>query len=130
MKQTQAIFLRFNASSVSDNVLINVPFPVKKIHIKSMSYNAQDLGKTGYVMLISPFGLNSPWGILNQDTTYSSSAVSDVEIQVKNAITIQGYYTFRIVTMSGAAATTSGAFNDGIDNIGMIVEFNSEEETN
>jgi hypothetical protein len=128
MKQTQAIFLRFNASSVSDNVLINVPFPVRHIHIKSMSYQAENLGKTNYVMLISPFGLNSPWGILNQDTSYSSGAVSDVEIQVKNPITIQGYYNFRIVNMSGSAATTSGTLNDGIDNIGVIVEFNAPDE--
>jgi len=130
MKQTQAIFLRFNASSISDSVQINVPFQVKHIHIKSMSYQAETLGETNYVMLISPFGLNSPWGILNQDTTYSSGSVSDIEIQVKNPITIQGYYNFRIVNMSGTNANTSGLLNDGIDYIGMVVEFNGAEETN
>jgi hypothetical protein len=127
MKQTQAIFLTFNASSVSDNVLINVPFPIKTIHVKSMNYNAATNGKTGNVMVISPFGLNAPFGIVNQDTSYSSASVQDIKIQVKNAITIQGYYTFRIVGMSGVAAITSNA-GAGIDFIGMIIEFSSEDE--
>jgi len=128
MKQTQAIYLTFNASPISDNVLINVPFSVKTIHIKSMNYNAGTNGKTGNVMVISPFGLNAPFGIVNQDTTYSSASVQDIKIQVKNPITIQGYYTFRIVGMSGVAATTSGG-GASIDYIGLIVEFSTEDET-
>lgn len=133
MKQTLAIFLTFNSKSVSNEVMIDVPFPVRHIHIKSMSYQAEILGKTNYVAVISPFGLNSPFGIVNQDTTYSSGAFQDVELQIKNPITIQGYYTFRIVNMSGTPALTSGAGIDvgtGIDNIGMIVEFNAPDETN
>lgn len=128
MKQTQAIFLTFNAKSVSDDVLINVPFAVKTIHVKSMNYNAATNGKTGNIMLISPFGLNAPFGIVNQDTSYSSASVQDIEIQLKNPITIQGYYNFRIVGMSGVAATTSNS-GAGIDYIGMIVEFNAADES-
>lgn len=129
MRQTQAIYLKFNASSVSDSVQINVPFQVKTIHIKSMSYQAENLGKTNYIMVMSPFGLNAPWGILNQDTTYSSGAIQDIVIQVKNPITIQGYYNFRMVNMNGLPAATSGGLADGVDYIGAIVEFNAVDET-
>lgn len=127
MKQTQAIFVTFNASPVSDPVSINVPFQVKTIHVKSMNYNAGTNGTTRNVMVISDLGLNAPFGIVNQDTTYSSGAVQDIEIQLKNPTVIQGYYTFRLVGMSGVATTTSN-LGAGVDYLGMIVEFNASDE--
>jgi hypothetical protein len=127
MKQTQAIFLTFNAKPVSDDVYINVPFEVKTIHVKSMNYNATTNGTTRNVMVISSLGLNAPFGIVNQDTTYSSASVQDIEIQLKNPTVIQGYYNFTLVGMSGVISATSNS-GTGIDYIGMIVEFNSPDE--
>ena len=127
MKQTQAIFLTFNGKPVSDDVYINVPFQVKTIHVKSMNYNAATNGTTKNVMVISSLGLNAPFGIVNQDTTYSSDAVQDIEIQLKNPTVIQGYYNFKLVGMSGVIAATSNN-GAGIDYIGMIVEFNAPDE--
>jgi hypothetical protein len=92
MKQTQAIFLTFNGKPVSDDVLINVPFEVKTIHVKSMNYNAATNGTTRNVMVISSLGLNAPFGIVNQDTTYSSGAIQDIEIQLKNPCWNEWYY--------------------------------------
>jgi hypothetical protein len=126
MKQTKAIFVKFNASPVSDDVLINIPFQVKTIHVKSMNYDGQaTLARV--VLVESNLGLNSPFGIISQDDTYSQAGQQDIEIQVKNPITIQGYYSFTLKLMSGALAgtTSSGA---GVDYIGMIVEFNGEDE--
>ena len=127
MKQTQAIFLRFNGKPVSDDVYINVPFQVKTIHVKSMNYNAATNGTTRNVMVISSLGLNAPFGIVNQDTTYSSAAVQDIEIQLKNPTVIQGYYNFTLVAMSGVISATSNN-GAGVDYIGMIVEFNTPDE--
>lgn len=127
MKQTKAIFLKFNASPVSDDVLINIPFQVKTIHVKSMNYDAGTSGTARAVMVESNLGLNSPFGILTQDDTYSQAGQQDIEISVKNPITIQGYYKFTLKTMSGDLAGTS-ASGAGVDYIGMIVEFNGEDE--
>ena len=127
MKQTIAIFAKFNASPVSDSVLINIPFQVKTIHVKSMNYDADTAGLARAVLVESNLGLFAPFGILTQDDTYSQAGQQDIEIQVKNPITIQGYYNFTLKTMSGALATTSNS-GTGVDYIGMIVEFNGEDE--
>lgn len=127
MKQTNAIYLKFNASPVSDDVLINIPFQVKTIHVKSMNYDAGTPGTVRAVLVESNLGLNAPFGILTQDDTYSQAGQQDIEIQVKNPITIQGYYRFTLKTMSGALAATSNS-GAGVDYIGMIVEFNGEDE--
>ena len=127
MKQTNAIYLKFNASPVSDDVIINIPFQVKTIHVKSMNYDAGTPGLARVVLVESPFGLNSPFGIISQDDTYSQAGQQDIEIQLKNPITIQGYYKFSLKLMSGALAATTNSGAD-TDYIGMIVEFNGEDE--
>ena len=128
MKQTNAIYLKFNASPVSDDVLINIPFQVKKIHVKSMNYDAYTAGTARVVLVESPFGLNAPFGIISQDDTYSQAGQQDIEIELKNAITIQGYYRFTLKLMSGNLATTTSNTAGNADYIGMIVEFNGEDE--
>ena len=128
MKQTQAIYLTFSATPVA-TAYINVPFNVKKIHIKSMNYDAGTSGLTRYVVVESNIGLNAPFGMISQDDTYSQSGFQDVEIEFKVAQPIQGQYYFTLKTMCGSVATTS-ALGAGIDYIGMIVEFNAPDETN
>ena len=128
MKQTQAIYLTFSATPVA-TAYINVPFNVKKIHIKSMNYDDGTSGLTRYVVVESNIGLNAPFGMISQDDTYSQSGFQDVEIEFKVAQPIQGQYYFTLKTMSGSVATTS-ALGAGIDYIGMIVEFNAPDETN
>ena len=128
MKQTQAIYLTFSATPVA-TAYINVPFNVKKIHIKRMNYDAGTSGLTRYVVVESNIGLNAPFGMISQDDTYSQSGFQDVEIEFKVAQPIQGQYYFTLKTMSGSVATTS-ALGAGIDYIGLIVEFNAPDETN
>lgn len=127
MKQTVAIYATFAASPVSNDVLINIPFQVKTIHVKSMNYDAGTSGTNRNVLVESNLGLNSPFGIVNQDDTYSSPAIQSIEIQLKNPITIQGYYKFTLKTMGGALAGTSNA-GAATDYLGMIVEFNGADE--
>lgn len=128
MKQTQAIYLKFEASPVA-STYINVPFQVKTVHIKSMNYDAGTSGTTRMVLIESNIGLNAPFGILSQDDTYSQTSVQDIEIQFKNPQPIQGQYYFTLKTMSGSVASTTNS-GAATDYIGMIVEFNGEDETN
>jgi hypothetical protein len=126
MKQTQAIYLTFAASPVA-TTYINVPFMVKRLHVKSMNYDAGTAGTARMVLVESNIGLNSPFGILSQDDTYSQASVQDIEIDFKNPLPIQGYFNFTLKTMSGAVASTTNA-GAATDYIGMIIEFNAEDE--
>lgn len=128
MKQTQAIYLTFAASPVA-SAYINVPFNVKKIHIKSMNYDAGTGGTVRFVIVESNIGLNAPFGMLSQDDTYSQASIQDIEIEFKVAQPIQGQYYFTLKTMSGAVAATSNA-GAATDYVGMIIEFNAEDEMN
>jgi hypothetical protein len=129
MKITQALYLTFTASPQT-SVYINIPFTVSKIHVKSMNYQAGTNGTTRNVVVESSLGLkNDPFGIINQDQTYSSPAFQDVELKFQNPQFIQGFFTFTLRQMSGALAATSNG-GAATDYLGIIVEFNSEEELN
>lgn len=125
MKQTVFLSLTF-AGVPQTTASIFVPFAVLKMHVKSLAYQADTNGSAKYVYLRSSLGLNAPLGILNQDTTYSSNTVNDVEILFKNPEIIQSNYTFTLYNMDGSLATITGA--PGTDIVGLIIEFNSENE--
>lgn len=127
MKITKFIPLVF-AGSPNTTARISIPFRVKTIHVKSMSYVAATDGVNNYVCVMSDlFPGNSPFGIVNQDTTYSSGSIQDIELQFANPIDINATYTFNIINMDGSTgATSNGGINT--DWIGMIVEFNSADE--
>ena len=126
MKQTIFIPLSFVASPQT-TANISIPFTVKKFHVKALGYQAGTNGTTKYVMLRSSLGLNAPLGILNQDSTYSSATVNDVEIQLKNAEVIQGNYTFTLFYMDGTIAQTTNS-GSATDTVGLVIEFNSADE--
>jgi hypothetical protein len=128
MKQKIAIYLTFAASPVA-TAYINVPFQVKKVHVKSMNYDAGTAGTARMVLIESNIGLNAPFGILSQDDTYSQASVQDIEIEFKNPTPIQGQYYFTLKTMGGAVASTTNS-GAATDYVGMIVEFNAEDEYN
>ena len=124
MKETKFISLVFTASPVA-TAMIYVPFKVKRIHVKSIGYQAGTLSTERYVVLKSSFGLDAPLAILNQDTTYSSGTINDVDIDLKNPQVIQGQYTFTLYNMDGTIGETS-AGGGSTDSVGMILEFSEE----
>lgn len=125
-RQISFIPLTFTASP-NTTATISCPFPVKTLHIKSGGYQAGTNGTTRYVALTSDLTNNSPLGIFNQDTTYSSGTISDVEYKFRTPQVINGNYTFTLLTMAGILASTSNA-GAATDSIGLIIEFNDEEE--
>jgi hypothetical protein len=120
-KQTVFITLTFVAGQPTATASISIPFPVKKIHVKSVAFDAGTVA-VDYVCISSQFGLNAPLALCYRDNTYSAPTVNDIEIELKNPEIIQGNYTFTLLSMTGTPV--NGTVNN--DNVGMILEFNSE----
>ena len=124
-KLTKFVSLSFPAGAASRTTAsISIPFKVGTIHIKSAGYKAGTNGTTNYVALMSDLVTNNPIAILNQDTTYSSATVQDIEHQFWNPLDVNGTFNFWIVGMDGTPATATV----GGDKVGLIIEFNSPEE--
>ena len=126
MKITKFISLTFPASTPTTTAYISIPFKVKTIHIKSAGYKAGTNGVTNYVAIMSDLVTNNPISILNQDTTYSSGTIQDIEHQLMNPIDVNGLFNFTLLNMDGTNASTTSLVNS--DKVGLIIEFNSPEE--
>lgn len=127
MKVTKFVSLSF-AGKPTATAYISVPFKVKTIHIKSANYVAGSLpGPTRYIAIMSDLVMNNPIAILNQDTSYSSGSIQDIEHQMQNPIDINGTYNFWMINMAGAVSQTSNGGN-GTDTAGFIIEFNGSDE--
>jgi hypothetical protein len=61
--------------------------------------------------------------ILNQDTTYSSATVQDIEHELYNPTDVNGTFNFWLVNMDGTPATAT--VNN--DKVGLVIEFNSPD---
>jgi len=123
-KLTKFISMTFPAGAASRTTAqISVPFKVKTIHIKSAAYDAGTNGTTNYVAIMSDLVVNNPIAILNQDTTYSSGCVQDIEHELYNPTDVNGTYNFWLVNMDNTAATATA----GNDKVGLIIEFNSPD---
>lgn len=124
-KLTKFISMTFPAGANSRTTAqISIPFKVKTLHIKSAGYKAGTSGTTNYVAIMSDLVVNNPIAILNQDTTYSSGTIQDIEHQFYNPIDINGTFNFWLLDMDGTGATATV----GGDSVGFIIEFNSPEE--
>ena len=126
MKVTKLISLTFPADTPRTTAYISVPFKVKTIHIKSAAYKAGTNGTDNYVAVMSDLVMNNPISILNQDTTYSSGTIQDIEHQQMNPLDVNGTYNFWIVNMDGTIASTTSLIDP--DKVGLIIEFNAPDE--
>lgn len=126
MKVTKYISLVFTASP-NATAYISIPFKVKTIHIKSAAYDAGTNGTTNYIAIMSDLVMNNPIAILNQDTTYSSGSIQDIEHQMQNPLDVNGTYNFWLRNMNNTTGATSNA-GAATDSVGIIIEFNGVEE--
>jgi hypothetical protein len=126
-KLTKFIPLTFPATVSRTTAQISVPFKVGTIHIKSAAYVAGTKGVTNYVTLMSDLVVNNPLAILNQDTTYSSATVQDIEHKMSNPLDVNGTFNFWLLNMNGSTASTTNAIATP-DYIGLIIEFNAPDE--
>lgn len=126
MKQTQIIYLTFDAGTSSTTASISVPFKVKTVHTKCISLTTGNpaLATGEYVTIESDLVNNSPLGSTFNISSYSAGTIQDIENQFWNPQVIQGIYNFVMKKSNGDLYEAS----TGDDEVSIIIEFNSPEE--
>jgi hypothetical protein len=119
MKVNKILYLNFNASA-NTSYYVNVNFPVKSIHIKSVAFTTDQLSINEYFTLTSDLTNDEPMAIFYADPSYSASQFSDVSFQPYKPITVNGTYTFKMFTANGGQPTVVGANNF----VSVLLEFN------
>lgn len=91
----------------SASIYISVPFKVKMIHIKSITYTAGQNGGQGnpnlsnYITFTSSLVGNRPVGMVHRDSQYSMSTKQDIEHTFQIPIVVNGYYSFPFFSNDG-----------------------------
>lgn len=127
MKYNRAVYMTFVAGTASATVTINVPIKVKRIHCKSVGYITSTppaAGDAVYGFVTSDLTQGSPIAMIYQDSTYPESSGNDIEYVFQNPQPVNGTYTFNILGFDGLPLDATV----GNDSLGMILEFNDEEE--
>lgn len=89
------------------SIYINIPFKVKKIHVKNMTYvSGRDAanGNTAcqnYVTLISNLIGVRPVAMVHRDSQFSMNTTSDIEHTFLIPAVVNGYYNFAFFTNNG-----------------------------
>lgn len=123
-------------------IYINIPFKVKKIHVKGITWTAGRAGNQGntgvskYVTLVSSLVGNRPVGMVFLDSQFASGTIQDIEHEFLVPETIQGIYDFTPYLNDGTLysaydldETLAPAFYDYyFDSFSITMEFNSEGE--
>lgn len=119
---------------------INIPFKVKKIHVKGITYTAGRAGNQGnatasrYLTILSSLVGNRPIGMVHADSQFSMGTLQDIEHVFQIPEVIQGYYDF---TAYNNNDTVYGGYNLEVvipnlyyyfDSYSITLEFNGEDE--
>jgi hypothetical protein len=125
------------------SIYINIPFKVKKIHIKNLTYTAGRAGNQGnadvsnYVTFLSSLVGNRPVGMVHRDSQFSMGALQDIEHLFQIPVVINGFYDFTTYFNDGSVATPwdffvnlgdPNPYNYFFDSFCITIEFNGEDE--
>lgn len=124
------------------SIYINIPFKVKKIHVKGITWTSGRAGNQGnttvsqYVTLVSSLVGNRPVGMVFLDSQFSSGTIQDIEHEFLVPETIQGFYDFTPYTNAGSlyqaydldTALAPTFYDYYFDSFSITMEFNSEGE--
>ena len=136
MKITKTFYHQYTTTNSTASIYVNIPFKVKKIHVKSITYVAGansgqgGSGTTKYITILSSLVGNRPVGMVFRDSQFSSATVQDIEHIFQLPEVINGYYDFTPYSNDG----TVSAIHEVIipttyyDSFSITMEFNSEEE--
>jgi len=143
---------------ISVSIPINIPFKVRTIHVKNISYVSGMAGNQGttiveglvtttctpvvnfYVNILSSLVANRPVGTVHADSQYSCNTKQDIKHTFQLPQVIQGMYEFSIYDNAGSQLAPYQAFDAApvlpdigrlyyfFDNFSITMEFNSEYE--
>jgi hypothetical protein len=139
MKLTKTFYYKYtDATESTASIYINIPFKVKKIHVKNITYTAGKNGAQGasaseitqYVTFISSLVGNRPVGMVHKDSQFSMATIQDIEHIFQIPEVINGYYTFTPYTNDGAIAPIFEVIipDTFYDSFSITIEFNGEDE--
>lgn len=130
--------------SKTATIYINIPFKVKKIHIKNITYvsgrdnkNAQNPDCQNYVTFLSSLVGNRPVGMVHRDSQFSMATIQDIEHIFQIPEVINGFYDFTTYKNNGSVETPWNFFvnigdpnpyNYFFDSFSITMEFNGEDE--
>jgi hypothetical protein len=129
MKITKAIYLSFNGSTSTST--ISIPFKVSRIHVKGIGYTPQNQPAAGaaiYGSITSDLVDYQPLGLFYNDSTYSYATNKDLELTLHSPRTINGTYTFYLQNAYNDNAVPYNPTGAGVDDVILILEFNSDNE--
>jgi hypothetical protein len=122
---------------------INIPFKVKTIHVKGITWTNGRAGNQGntfastYITVLSSLVGNRPIGMVHTDSQFAMGTKQDIEHTFLLPEVINGYYTFTPYYNDGSLYPGyDSQFILGIpdiyqyffDSFSVTLEFNSEEE--
>lgn len=122
---------------------INIPFKVKTIHIKGITWVAGRAGNqggsyeavSGYTTIVSSLVGNRPVGMIHNDSQFSMGTFQDIEHEFLIPETINGYYDFTAYDNDGTLypghdleIIIPNEFDFYFDYYSITMEFNSEGE--
>ena len=121
---------------------VNIPFKVKKIHVKNITWTIGRAGNqgnqyaSGYVTVISSLVGNRPVGMVHTDSQFSMGTRQDIEHVFQIPEVIQGYYDFTAYENDGSIYSgydveiiiSPTEVDYYFDSYSITLEFNSEDE--
>jgi hypothetical protein len=140
------------------HIPISVPFKVRTIHIKNITYTSGIAGNQGtivnvdgvfvtctpvcnfYINFISSLVGNRPVGMVHADSQYSMNTKQDIKHTFQIPIEINGIYDFNLYENNGLQISPWQAFEEPpnlpdpgkllifFDSFSITIEFNSEYE--
>lgn len=129
--------------SKTASIYINIPFKVKKIHIKNITYKSGANSGQGnatvanYVVFQSSLVGNAPVGMVHRDSVFSMATIQDIEHIFQLPEVIQGYFDFTTYFGDGSEATPyllsidlgdPNPYEYLFDSFSITMEFNDENE--
>jgi hypothetical protein len=138
MKLTKTFYHQYTTTNSTASIYINIPFKVKKLHVKNITYVAGANGAQGanaagisrYVTILSSLVGNRPVGMVHKDSQFSMGSIQDIEHEFQLPQIINGYYDFIPYRNDGVKALVFEVIipDTFYDSFSITIEFNGEDE--
>jgi hypothetical protein len=138
MKLNKTFYYQYSSTNATASIYISIPFKVKTIHLKDITYVAGANGAQGanageisrYITIISSLVGNRPVGMVHKDSQFSMTTKQDIEHEFQLPVVVNGYYDFTPYRNDGVEALVYEVVIPDIfyDSFSITMEFNGEDE--